>query len=440
MYNFPASPSNSAQPPKPKSRNLWLIVGGLGLVTAVCLCVIALVAIFVVVKPFSTRPTPTSTATPRPTRTPIPTSLPSPTPLPAPIRIALLAPLSGPVSTFGDSVRDGAQMAVDEWNSRGGILGKPVELSIQDSQCSADPAANAASKVIEQDGVHYIIGEVCSSASVPVSEIANANGVVQISPASTSLKVTTNADGTVKPYSFTIAYSDEYQAKVMARFAVEQLNARSAFLLYDPQTSYIKDMSDYFEQYFTGSGGVIVGKETYSAADTDFSSIFDKVTAAQPDVIYLPDFHSIVNLVTQQAKEKGLSTTFLGSDSWDSTGLDLTAAEGGYFNTQYYLTEDHPAAQNFAASYREVYMDDRGNPKEPDALAALTYDAVNMLLVAIEKAGVDDPALVKDVLAGIQYEAVTGQISFDSQHTPLKSVIILQIRGGQIVYSDTVTP
>ena len=444
MYNFPAPQSFPAQPQKSNSRNLWLIISGLGLAAALCLCIIALVVIFVVVKPFSAKPTPT--ATPRPTRTPRPTPTPTATPrptptlIPTPIQIALLVPLSGPVPSFGFSTRDGALLAIEEWDAKGGVLGMKIVPIVEDSQCTADPAVNAANKVIDQDKVHYIIGEVCSGASIPVSEIANAKGVVQISPISINPRVTTNADGTVKPYTFILPFNDEDQGKAMALFALGTLNAKTAFIMYDQTNDYVKVLAESFEKYFTEAGGQIVGKETYSYADTIFTTALEKVADARPDLVVLPDYYNIANLITRQAKEKGITATFIGGDGWDSPDLDTSAAAGSYFTSHYSPYEERPIVHNFVKSYGEQYKNADGTPKLPDVLAALAYDATNLMLAAIEKAGVDNPVIVKDVLAGMRFEGVTGQITFNQNHTPHKGVFVQQVIDGKIIYIETVIP
>jgi branched-chain amino acid transport system substrate-binding protein len=178
------------------------------------------------------------------------------------LKIAVLAPLSGPVPTFGVSTRDGALLAIKQWNANGGVLGMQITAIVEDSQCTPDPAVNAANKVIDQDKVHYIMGEVCSSASIPVSEIANAKHVVQISGTSTNPSVVRDANGNVKPYTFVACYNDDTQGKVMAKFAFETLKAKNAFIMYDQANDYVKGLATYFEKYFTADGGTIVGKET----------------------------------------------------------------------------------------------------------------------------------------------------------------------------------
>ncbi len=356
------------------------------------------------------------------------------------IKIAILAPLSGAVPTFGESTRDGALLAIDEWNAKGGVLGLKIVPVVEDSQCSADPAVNAANKVIDVDKVHYIIGEVCSSASIPMSLIANEKHVVQISPTSTNAQVTLNADGSVKPYTFRACFIDPFQGTVGAKFALGNLGAKKAFILFDQGNDYVRGLAEAFEAAFTAGGGEIVGKETYVKEDTDFSAILAKVSEANPDMVYLPDYYNIINLVTAQAKEKGITAPFMGGDGWDSTDLDRAAADGGYFTNHYSEQDTRPIVQDWLQNYGEKYKKADGTAKVPDALATLAYDATNLMLAAIEKAGVDDPEKVKDALAGLTWEGVSGRITFDQNHNPIKAAVILQVKDGEIKYVATVAP
>jgi branched-chain amino acid transport system substrate-binding protein len=356
------------------------------------------------------------------------------------IKVAILAPLSGPVPTFGVMTRDGALLAIEEWNAKGGVLGKKIVPVVEDSQCTPDPAVNAANKVIDQDKVHYIVGEVCSKASIPVSEIANSKKIVQISPTSTNPDVTVAKDGKVKDYIFRACFIDPFQGTVGAKFALGTLKAKTAFIMLDQANDYVKGLAEFFEKSFTAEGGKIVGKETYTSKDTDFSAILAKVAAAKPDIIYLPDYYNIVNLVTKQAKEKGIKAPFMGGDGWDSSDLDLKAAEGGYFTNHYSPQDTRPEVQNLVKAFGAKYKDDKGQPKVPDALAALAYDAANLLLQGIKEAGADDPTKVKDALAKISFNAVSGKITFDANHNPVKSATILAIKDGKVAFNSVVNP
>lgn len=357
------------------------------------------------------------------------------------IKVAILAPLSGPVPTFGVMTRDGALLAIEEWNAKGGVLGKKIVPIVEDSQCTPDPAVNAANKVIDQDKVKFIVGEVCSKASIPVSEIANAKGVLQISPTSTNPDVTVAKDGKTKDYIFRACFIDPFQGKVGAKFAIEQLNAKTAFVLLDQANDYVKGLAEVFIKEFQAAGGTIVGTESYTAQDADFSAILAKVADAKPDVVYLPDYYNIVNLVTKQAKEKGITAKFLGGDGWDSSDLDLAAAAGGYFTNHYAADSTAPAAVAFQKAFAAKYKDDTGKGKVPDALAALAYDATNILLQSIKEANSDDPAKVKDAMAKISFDGgVSGKITFDAQHNPIKSATILAVTDAGVKFNSVVNP
>jgi branched-chain amino acid transport system substrate-binding protein len=356
------------------------------------------------------------------------------------VKVAILAPLSGPVPTFGVSTRDGALLAIEEWNAKGGVLGMKIQPIVEDSQCTPDPAVNAANKVIDQDKVHYIVGEVCSKASIPVSEIANAKGVLQISPTSTNPSVTVETSGATKPYIFRACFIDPFQGLVGAKFAKDKLHAKTAFIMLDQANDYVKGLAEFFEKAFVAGGGKIVGKESYTATDTDFSAILSKVAAAKPDVVYLPDYYNIVNLVTKQAKEKGIHTPFMGGDGWDSSDLDLAAADGGYYTNHYSPFDPRPEVQNFVKAYGERFKDESGKAKVPDALATLAYDAMNILLQSIKEAGVDDASKVKDSMAKISFNGVSGKITFDPQHNPVKSATILAVKGGKVAFETVVNP
>lgn len=349
------------------------------------------------------------------------------------IKVAVLAPLSGPVPTFGVSTRDGALLAIEEWNAKGGVLGQKIEPVVADSQCTADPAVNAANKVIDQDGVHYIVGEVCSKASIPISEIAESKGVVQISPTSTNTSVTINPDGSTKQYVFRACFIDPFQGLVMAKFALKQ-GKKTAFIMFDKGNDYVLGLAEAFEKSFTEGGGTIVGKEAYTGQDTDFSAILTKVADSKAEVLFLPDYYNIVNLVGAQAKERGVTAIMMGGDGWDSADLDAAAADGGYFSNHYSAEDTRGIVVDFVSRYQDKY------DAKPDALAALAYDATNLLLAAIEKAGKDDPALVKDALAALQYEAISGNITFDDQHNPIKAAVVMQVKDGKVTFADSIAP
>jgi branched-chain amino acid transport system substrate-binding protein len=315
-------------------------------------------------------------------------------------------------------------------------LGKQIEADVADSQCAADPGRNAANKVIDQDKVHYIIGEVCSKSSIPISEVAEAKRVVQISPTSTNPGVTLTTDGkATKQYVFRACFIDPFQGTVMANFALQK-GYKTAFVMLDQGNDYVRGLAEFFIAAYEKGGGKIVGQENYNGTtDTDFSAILAKVSAAKPDVLYLPDYYPIVNLVGKQAKEKGITAVMMGGDGWDSGDLDVSAADGGFYSNHYDASDTRPIVQtwlkDYAAEYKGVV---------PDALATLAYDATNLMLSAIQKAGSDDPVKVKDALASIKFEAVSGTITFDAQHNPIKAAAVIGVAGGEKKFVESIAP
>ena len=357
------------------------------------------------------------------------------------VKIAILAPLSGPVPTFGVSTRDGALLAIEEWNAKGGVLGKKIVPVVEDSQCTPDPAVNAANKVINQDKVKFIMGEVCSKASIPVSDIANKAKVIQITSTSTNPDVTVGKDGKTKDYIYRACFIDPFQGQVGAKFAFDNLKAKKAFIMIDQANDYVKGLAEFFEASFKKLGGEVVGKESYTAKDTDFSAILAKISSAKPDVVYLPDYYQVVNLVTKQAKEKGITVPFIGGDGWDSSDLDLKASDGGYYTNHYSPDDTGATVVNFVKAYGAKYKNDKGAATVPDALAALAYDATNLLIQAIKDAGTaDDTDKVRDALQKISFQGVSGKITFDAQHNPVKSAVVLAVKDGKINFKASVAP
>jgi len=221
---------------------------------------------------------------------------------------------------------------------------------------------------------------------------------------------------------------------------LEQLEVKTAFILLDPANDYVSSLAEVFEQRFTAGGGRIVGKETYSVQQIDFSAILAKVQAADPGLVYLPDYYYIVNLVTKQAKEKGITAPFLGGDGWDSEDLDVEAADGGFFTTHYSPKDPRPKVRRFLTAFGQRYRDSRGQPRVPDIQAVLAYDATNLLLEAIKGANTDDPEKVKDALAALTFDAVSGRMAFDGSHNPVKTATVLAVWHGLVQFHVLVPP
>jgi len=360
------------------------------------------------------------------------------------VRIGVIAEITGDMPAVGASCRNAAEMAVKEVNAAGGLAvgGKKlkVELFVEDNGGKADQSAAAAQKLITQEEVVAIIGPNASRYAIPASEIAEGNQTIFITPWSTNPKTTLDAvTGKPKRYAFRSCFIDPFQGKVLARFAAETMKAKKAAVLYDVASDYNKGIAEVFKADYEKLGGKVVAFETYTTNDKDFSAQFTKIKAAAPDVVFLPNYYSEVPLQVQQAHRLGIKAPFLGSDSWGSAellklgGADL---EGYYFSTHYAADNAAPAAVKFISGYTKAYG------TTPDDVAALTWDAFGLLFTAIGNAGKTDREAVRNALAKLpSYAGVTGDMKFqDGSGDPIKSAVILQIKGGKFVYVTNALP
>jgi branched-chain amino acid transport system substrate-binding protein len=356
------------------------------------------------------------------------------------VKVALIFPMTGDAATFGQSSKEGAELAIKEWNDKGGINGAKIEWVIGDDRCDAQEARNAANKVVTQDKVGFIVGAVCSSASIPISEVAGAAKVIQISPTSTNPAVTVDAKGVVKPYIYRACFIDPFQGTVMANFATNNLKAKTAAVVLDQGNDYVRGLAEYFKAQFEKNGGKIAVWETYTKDDTDFSAVLSKVAAAKPDVFFVPDYYAKVSLIAKQAKEKGITATLLGGDGWDSDQLDVKATDGGFYSNHYDPSDTRPIVVDWLKKYAAAYKDKDGKAKVPDALATLAYDAANLMFTGIKEAGSTDPEKVRAALDKVSFDGVSGKITFDKNHNPVKSAVVVSVKDGKKAYAATVNP
>ncbi|MDI6894986.1 MAG: ABC transporter substrate-binding protein [Bacillota bacterium] len=347
------------------------------------------------------------------------------------IKIGMIAPLTGDVKTFGESTKNGFLLALEETGNQ--VAGYKIEPVMGDDRNDPTEAVNVATKLCTQDKVKAIVGSVASKCSIPVSEVCEANKVVQISPTSTNPRVTVDL-GRRKTYVFRACFIDPFQGKVGAKFALDTLKAKTAAVLFDQGNDYVIGLANFFKDAFTAGGGKIVAWEAYTKDDADFSAVLTKIAQKKPDILYLPDYYNKVSLIGKQAREKGIKATFMGGDGWDSSELDFATMEGGYFTNHYSAEDPRPEVKAWVDKYQKKYG------STPDALATLAYDATKLLLKAIENAGPDDSTKIRDAMQKLQMDTVSGKISFDENGDPIKPAVILQVSGGKQKYIATVTP
>ncbi|MFH1221258.1 MAG: ABC transporter substrate-binding protein [Candidatus Eisenbacteria bacterium] len=353
------------------------------------------------------------------------------------IKIGLVAPLTGDVKTFGESTKNGFMMAVEEANSAGGIAGKQIKVYVSDDKNDPTEAANAGSKLINQDGVKLIVGSVSSKCSIPLSELCEGMGAVMITPTSTATKVTVREDGSRKALIFRACFIDPFQGAVAAKFALDNLKAKTSAILYDVSNDYVKGLAEFYRDSFTKGGGTVVGYESYAKDDPDFSAILTKVKRENPDILYIPDYYNKVALIAKQARQLGIKSIFMGGDGWDSPEMIKIAGdaiEGGYFTNHYSPEDPRPEVQAWVKKYEAQFG------AKPDALATLAYDATHLLIEGVKKAGSDEPARVRDALQAIEKKAVSGDVTFDQSGNPIKSAAILKYTKTGQEYVATVKP
>jgi branched-chain amino acid transport system substrate-binding protein len=350
------------------------------------------------------------------------------------IKIGLITPLTGDVKTFGESAKNAFTIALEDYAKKGRYTIEPV---IADDKNDPTEGANAALKLITQDMVVAISGPLTSKVTIPVSDIANKNRIPMITSAATNPKVTIY-EGKRKPYVFRACYTDPFQGTVAANFALKDLNAKTAAVLYDVSNDYSKGLAEFFKATFIKGKGTIATYESYQKDDVDFSALISKISLKKPDIIYLPDYYNKVALIARQVKEKGLKSILLGSDGWDSPELVKIAGNavvGGYFTNHYSPDRKDPVAETFIKRYKEKHG------TVPDALAALSYDATMILLKALDN--VKKPAqvdIMKYLTSLKNHKGVTGNISFDKNGDAVKSVVLLKVEKDKVKYMTTINP
>lgn len=350
------------------------------------------------------------------------------------IKIGVFEPMTGANAAGGEMTVEGIELA----NAAvGEVLGKKVELVIVDNKSDKVEAANAASKLIEQDKVVAIIGSYGSSLSMAAGDIVKNMQVPAVGCSPTNPLVTLNND-----YYFRVCFIDPFQGTVMANYAFNDLGAKTAAIIQDVQNDYSVGLSKYFVDSFTaltGDAASIVATTSYNAGDQDFSAQLTNVKQLNPDVIFAPGNYGESALLIKQARDLGITTPILGGDTWESPeflSIGGEAVEGAVYSTHF--TAQSPVTEvskTFLNDYKEKFG------KDANAFAALGYDAYMVIIDAITRADSADSVAIRDALAGTsEFVGATGKITLDTNGDAVKSAVINKVEGGQFVYLTTVEP
>ena len=344
--------------------------------------------------------------------------------------------LTGAEATFGDSTDKGVKLAIEELNAKGGVKGKPLDLKTYDDQGKPEEAAIAATRLITQDKVAVLLGEVASSRSLAMAPIAEANKVPMISPSSTNPKVTKDGDKT-RPFIFRVCFIDPFQGTVMAKFATGK-GIKKVAILRDVGNAYSVGLADYFLSKFKELGGTIVNDQSYKAGDQDFKAQLTAIKAKGPEAIYVPGYYTDVALIARQSRELGLKVPLMGGDGWDSAKLfeiGGAAIEGSFYSNHYSPEDPSPRIQDFIKRYKERFG------AVPDSMAATGYDAAMVAADGLSRAkDVTGEAAAEAIAATKGFPGVTGVITLDQDLNAVKPAVVLEVKGGKAVYVATVKP
>ena len=341
--------------------------------------------------------------------------------------------LTGDKSTFGTSTQKGVDLAIEEVNAAGGVLGKKVRVIVEDDQGKPEEAANAVQKLVNQDKVVAVIGEVASSNSLAAAPACQAGKVPMISPSSTNEKVTEVGD-----YIFRVCFIDPFQGTVMSKFARNTLKVTKVAILIDAKSDYSIGLAKAFRDDFTKNGGAIVAEQSYSQGDADFQAQLTAIKAAAPQAIFLPGYYTEAGLIARQARGLNVTVPILGGDGWDSETLfeqGGKAMNNCYLSNHYSVDDPAPAIQEFVRKFEAKYKG------KPDALAGLAYDSAKVLFDAMTRAGTTDGEKVKVALAATKdFAGVTGKITIDEKRNAVKPAVVLKCVDGKFQYVETITP
>ena len=349
-----------------------------------------------------------------------------------PVVVGEFGSMTGGQATFGVSTDDGVKLAVKERNAAGGVLGRQIQLVALDDQGKQGEAVTAVTKLISENHAVAVIGEVASSLSLAGGKVAQRAGVPMISPSSTNEKVTQIGDMISR-----VCFIDSFQGYVGANFAKNKLNFSKAAILFDHSQAYSSGLRTDFRKAFVKMDGTIVTEQAYSSGDNDYSAQLTAIKNAAPEFIYVPGYYTEVVNIARQARQLGLTCPLIGGDGWVSDDLKNagTALDGCYFSDHYAKEDDRPEVKNFLLKFKAEYN------QEPDSMAALGYDAANLLFDAMTRAGTTDgKALAAAINSTKDFQAVTGLITIDERRNARKGAVIQQLKNGNYSFFTRVEP
>lgn len=326
----------------------------------------------------------------------------------ADLNVAVVGPITGQYATFGEQMRRGAEMAVQDINAKGGVIGRKLNLAIGDDACDPKQAVNVANQMAN-NGVSFVDGHYCSGSSIPASSVYAENGMLQISPASTNPRLTD--DATAKGWNnvFRVCGRDDAQGRVAGRYIVDHFKGKPVAILHD-KSPYGKGLADETKKAINAAGMQEAMYEATNADDKDFSALISKIKQANIALIYLGGYHTEAGLLVRQAHEQGLGAPLLSGDAlatdefWTITG----AAGEGSLMTFPPEPRNLPSAQAVVAAFKKQGY-------EPEGYTLFTYAAMQVYSQAVARAKSDKIDDVSKAMHAGKFDTVIGTVGFDQK-------------------------
>lgn len=344
------------------------------------------------------------------------------------IKVGASFELTGNVANYGKAILSGAKMAIDEVNEKGGVNGKKLTLVESDNKSEPSESGNSVTKLVTQDRVVAIIGPATSGCVAASAPITTANKVPQIAPSATAPAITMD-NGKVRDYMFRACFIDPFQGQVMAQFADNTLKVKNVAILYDSSSDYSKGLADVFQKTLESKGGAVVAKEAFLSKDLDFKAALTKIKATNPEAIYVPGYYEEVSKIIKQAREIGINVPLLGSDGWESPKLAEIAGKDAlhdcYYVSAFSAQDQDPSVQKFIKDYKAKYQ------KDPDIFAMQGYNAGLVLADALKRSNnATGEKLAKAIAETKDLPIASGKLTYDANHNPIMSALIISLDGG----------
>lgn len=346
--------------------------------------------------------------------------------------------LTGNVANYGKSTLSGLKLAVDQVNKAGGVNGKQLVVVESDNKSEPAESGNSVTKLITQDKVVAVVGPATSGCVFAATPVVTSNKVPLIAPCATAPAITVD-NGQVKEFIFRACFIDPFQGRVMAEFADKTLGVKNVAILHDASSDYSKGLAEVFEKTLSEKGGKVVAKEAFLSKDIDFKAALTKIKAANPEAIYIPGYYEEVAKIIKQTREIGLNVPLIGCDGWDSPKLveiaGPEALNNTYFSSAFSVQDQTESVQKFIADYKAMYQ------KDPDIFCMQGYNAGLVLADALKRAGdgADGTKLAAAIAATKDLPVASGKLTYDKDHNPIISAIIIEMKDGVQSFKEKIS-